>query len=132
MEKTDRNELLQIFKVHDGDVDGKLTPEELITLLTTLDYDFSDEQFAHLETVESYDFEEFLEFLKFGFVKDEDADVLASFKHFDPENTGKLSVEVLAGILVQSNVLTEDEIDEVLRDLPVDDDKMVDYTKLFD
>lgn len=122
-------ELFQLFTSVDSDVNGLISPDELYTLFDRLEYKCTDNQRAIVESVDQISFTMFLDIVNSNEV-DDDLTPYDVFKQYDTEDNGQISVINLTALLMKSKLLTEDQIDQILRDLDVDDDKMVDYTKL--
>lgn len=128
-------EFEEAFKLFDKDGDGKITTKELGTIMRSLGQNPTE---AHLREMiaevdqdgsGTIDFDEFLALMA-SKMKDIDTEqeVREAFAVFDKNNDGKISADELRAVMLKlGERLTDEEIDEMIREADADGDGYIDY-----
>jgi len=123
------------FVMFDLDKDGYITPKELAQVMKSLNYDSSETQveglFADVHGGRNgkIGFEEFITLMnKRNKEIDPEEEVINAFKVFDREGNGTISsIDLKYLMTTLGDKITEDEIDEMLRDADIDGDGYINY-----
>ena len=126
--------LKDAFRIYDTDFDGYINKLDIIDLANKLEYELPNK---HLELIENdkIDLDTFLMIFDFcvdiGINKDV---VKNAFMVYDEQNTGKILAAHFVRIINShmDEMFMEGDVDEILRELDIDDNGYVDYHKLLD
>ncbi|KFU91634.1 Calmodulin [Chaetura pelagica] len=127
------SELKEAFSLFDQDGDGRISSRELGTVLRSLGHNPSQAELRELlgdvGTEGTVDFPEFLSLLARKRREPEgEEEIREAFQVFDKEGSGWVSVEELRHVLTHlGEKLTEQEVDEMLREADGDGDGRVKY-----
>ncbi|XP_058125556.1 myosin regulatory light chain sqh-like [Anopheles ziemanni] len=129
-------EFKEAFNMIDTDGDGFIGKDDLLRMLLTLGQNPSEEYVAGMldEAKAEINFTMFLSMfghrLQGACCTDPEKTIINAFSCFDHENTGVLKVEYLREMLTtMGDCLTDDEVDELLSDMPVKDG-LIDYREI--
>ncbi|XP_039144986.1 calmodulin-like [Dioscorea cayenensis subsp. rotundata] len=125
----------EVFKLFDRDGDGQITAQELGTVMRSLGQNpTEDELKAMIDDVDAdlngtIDFSEFLNLMVH---KMEDADsekeMREAFKIFDKDQNGLISADELRSVMANlGEKLTDEEVNEMIREADIDGDGQVNY-----
>ena len=124
------------FEGFDRNHSGKVPNELLEPLLRSLGYNPTDEEvedmIEDLGRETSFDFDSFMVIVS-RHARSSKAEIEISdiFRTLDKENTGRIPVEVVKQTLTSTNhPLDDDDINEILKDLDIEDDNTVDIEDL--
>ena len=123
------------FDIYDQDGDGSVSVKELPKMIRALGANPSPEEIEDM--LEEFDSNETMEIDEFTYIAahhlracDAETELVNSFRIFDRDNTGKISVDMVKKILKNISVpLTDEQIEKLLRKTGTESD-MVDYRKL--
>ena len=130
-----KNEYMDAFNMFDTNHDGTITPQKLGELMRKLGQNPSEADL--IEMIEAVGkkgsrkigFEEFVEMMeKKNNECDTEEELINTFRVFDTESNGLISVQNLANIIrTLGETLTEKEIDEIITEADVDGDGFINY-----
>jgi calmodulin len=130
-----RKEYKDAFEMFDKNKDGVITTKELANIMRSLNQDPTEEELNEMiEEVDldkngEVDFEEFITLMnRRSRETDIEEDVLNAFKVFDKDGNGLISVTELRHIMMTlGDQLTEEEIDDMLKEADNDGDGYINY-----
>ncbi len=130
-----RKEYKDAFEMFDKNKDGVITTKELANIMRSLNQDPTEEELNEMiEEVDldkngEVDFEEFVTLMnRRSRETNIEEDVLNAFKVFDKEGNGLISVTELRHIMTTlGDQLTEEEIDDMLKEADNDGDGYINY-----
>ena len=130
-----RKEYKDAFEMFDKNKDGVITTKELANIMRSLNQDPTEEELNEMiEEVDldkngEVDFEEFVTLMnRRSRETNIEEDVLNAFKVFDKEGNGLISVTELRHIMTTlGEQLTEEEIDDMLKEADNDGDGYINY-----
>ena len=127
-------EFAEAFSLFDSDDDGMVSHQEFGTVMRSLGQNPTDaqiqrmlKQFAANES--TIDFPEFLDVMEIQ-MKDcsGEQDIVEAFRNFDNGNSGFVSNAELKHVLLNlGEKLTDEEVDEMIREADVDGDGQINY-----
>jgi len=128
-------EFKEAFSLFDKDNDGTITTTELGTVMKSLGQNPSDSDLLDMinevdaDGNGTIDFTEFLTMMtKHMKEADNDQELREAFKVFDKNGDGKISATELRDVMVSlGEKLTDDEIDQMIREADINNDGHVDY-----
>jgi calmodulin len=129
------NEYRQAFEMFDKDKDGSITAKELAMVMRSLNQEPNDSDLE--EMINDVDengngkieFDEFVNLMhRRNKETDTEEEVINAFKVFDKEGNGNISTTELRHIMTTlGDKITEEEIDEMLREADIDGDGFINY-----
>jgi len=130
-------EFKEAFKLFDMDGDGGITAKELLTTMRMLGQNPTEAEIEEVMSVvdmdgsRSIDQPEFFRLMAMPLVeRDTEEEFIQAFEVFDKNKTGKLGKEELGIILGNlGEKLTEEEVDEILREADTDGDGAINYAE---
>ena len=128
-------EFKEAFQIFDKDGDGSITTKELGTVMRSLGQNPSEEELKiMIEEVDAdgsgtIDFKEFLGLMARKMKEtDTEEELIEAFKVFDRDGNGLISAHELRFVMTTAGEqLSEDEIEEMIREADVDGDGYIDY-----
>lgn len=128
-------EYKEAFEIFDKDNDGSITMVELRNVMKTLNQEPSDQELnemiaeVDIDGNGKIDFEEFVNLMnKRSKETDAEEEVINAFKVLDKDGQGVLSSTELRHIMTTlGDALTEDEVDEMIREADIDGDGQINY-----
>lgn len=130
------SEFAEAFKLFDKDLDGRITSNELGIVMRSLGQRPTDQELKNMVTIVDQDGNgtiEFNEFLNLMSRKaketDKEDELREAFRVFDRNGDGYISAPELR--LVMTNLgekLTDEEVDDMIREADLDGDGVVSYT----
>ncbi len=128
-------EFKEAFQIFDKDGDGNITTKELGTVMRSLGQNPTQEEIGKMiEEVDkdasgTIDFKEFLNLMARKMKEtDTEDDLIDAFKVFDRDGNGVISAHELRFVMTTAGEqLTNDEIDEMIREADIDADGYIDY-----
>ena len=128
-------EIKEAFNVFDKDNDGFITIKELATVMRSLGHNPTEMELQ--EMIKKYDkdesgtidFPEFLELINTKIKETElEEQLIETFKVFDRDGNGLLSGRELKYVMaVVGEVLTDEEVDELIQQADIDGDGFINY-----
>jgi len=130
-----RKEYKDAFEMFDKNKDGVITTKELANIMRSLNQDPTEEELNEMiEEVDldkngEVDFEEFITLMNRRSKEiDIEEEVLNAFKIFDKEGNGLISITELRHIMMTlGDQLSEEEIDDMLKEADSDGDGYINY-----
>jgi len=130
-----RKEYKDAFEMFDKNKDGVITTKELAHIMRSLNQDPTEEELNEMiEEVDldkngEVDFEEFITLMNRRSKEiDIEEEVLNAFKIFDKEGNGLISITELRHIMMTlGDQLSEEEIDDMLKEADNDGDGYINY-----
>ena len=127
----------EAFDLFDKDKDGAITRDELALVMKSLNFHPTDEELKTImddidvNSNGKVEFEEFVTLLhKRGKEEDVEEEVIKAFKVFDKEESGTVSRKELKNIMLTlGELLSEDEIEEMLQEADIYGDGKIRYEK---
>lgn len=128
-------EFKEAFLIFDKDGDGSISVKEIGTVMRSLGQNPSDDELKNIvdeidqDGSGTIDFKEFLNMMakKIQELSMED-DLIEAFRYFDMDGKGLISTIELKHVLSNSGEkLSEDEIDDIIREVDTDCDGYIDY-----
>lgn len=131
------SEFRKAFALFDRDGDGTVSAKELGEVMKVLGYTLTEPELLELmrketenDKSESIDFPEFLSLMaKMLKDVDDEEELLAAFRVFDKDRTGKVSVAELRHEMTKLE-LKDDEIDELIKEVDIFGDGNVNYEEM--
>ncbi|KAG4266989.1 calmodulin [Fusarium proliferatum] len=129
------SEFKEAFSLFDKDGDGQITTKELGTVMRSLGQNPSESELQDMinevdaDNNGTIDFPEFLTMMARK-MKDTDSEeeIREAFKVFDRDNNGFISAAELRHVMTSiGEKLTDDEVDEMIREADQDGDGRIDY-----
>lgn len=128
-------EFKEAFGLFDKDGDGSITSVELGTVMRSLGQNPTEEELQDMinevdaDGNGTIDFEEFLTMMaKKMTLTDSEEEIREAFKVFDKDDNGFISSSELKSVMANlGEKLTDDEIDEMIREADEDGDGQVNY-----
>jgi calmodulin len=128
-------EFKEAFQIFDKDGDGMITTKELGTVMRSLGQNPSEEELkVMIEEVDAdgsgtIDFKEFLGLMARKMKEtDTEEELIEAFKVFDRDGNGVISAHELRFVMTTAGEqLTDDEIEEMIREADIDGDGYIDY-----
>ncbi len=128
-------EFKEAFQIFDKDGDGLITTKELGTVMRSLGQNLSEEELKtmiqEVDTDESgtIDFQEFLGLMAWKMKEtDIEEELVEAFKVFDRDGNGLISAHELRFVMSTSGEqLTEEDIEEMIREADENGDGYIDY-----
>ncbi|KAL3875246.1 hypothetical protein ACJMK2_038170, partial [Sinanodonta woodiana] len=125
----------QAFALFDKDGDGTVSTKELGTVMRSLGQNPTSEQLENIIRMVDADGNGTIDFDEFCVIMSQkmngtqsENDVLEAFKVFDPEGNGYITSEHLRFIMTtKGERMTEDEVDEMIKDADADGDGCIEY-----
>ncbi|CAH8320311.1 unnamed protein product [Eruca vesicaria subsp. sativa] len=119
----------------DGDVTGRITVEELLTVIRSLDQNPTEQELQDIITEIDADGNatiEFAEFLNLMTNKlqenDAEEELKEVFKVFDKDQNGYISASELSHVMINlGEKLTDEEIEQMIKEADLDGDGQVNY-----
>lgn len=134
-----KSEFREAFELFDKDADGTISIKELGEVMRVLNQAPTEQEILEMmkketenEKVETIDFIEFLSLMarKLRDV-DTEEELLAAFRVFDKDKTGKISVaELRQEITKLEDKLTDEEIDELIKEVDIFGDGNINYEEM--
>jgi len=133
-------EFKEAFKLFDMDADGGISAKDLTTTMRMLGQNPTEAEIEELimavdmDGSRSVDQPEFFRLMAMPLVqKDTEEEFIQAFEMFDKNKTGKLGVEELQVILLNlGEKLTDEEVEEILREADTDGDGCINYAEFVD
>ncbi|CAG8053197.1 unnamed protein product [Penicillium olsonii] len=131
------SEYKEAFSLFDKDGDGQITTKELGTVMRSLGQNPSESELQDMinevdaDNNGTIDFPEFLTMMARK-MKDTDSEeeIREAFKVFDRDNNGFISAAELRHVMTSiGEKLTDDEVDEMIREADQDGDGRIDYNE---
>ncbi|KAF9638635.1 EF-hand [Lasiodiplodia theobromae] len=131
------SEFKEAFSLFDKDGDGQITTKELGTVMRSLGQNPSESELQDMinevdaDNNGTIDFPEFLTMMARK-MKDTDSEeeIREAFKVFDRDNNGFISAAELRHVMTSiGEKLTDDEVDEMIREADQDGDGRIDYNE---
>lgn len=128
-------EFKEAFQIFDKDGDGLITTKELGTVMRSLGQNLSEEELkTMIEEVDTdksgtIDFQEFLGLMAWKMKEtDIEEELVEAFKVFDRDGNGLISAHELRFVMSTSGEqLTEEDIEEMIREADENGDGYIDY-----
>ena len=128
-------ELREAFEIFDRDKDGYITAKELIQVMKSLNQDPSEQEInemikqVDLDNNGRIDFNEFAELMtKRSKETDIEEEVINAFRVLDKQGQGTISTVELRHLMVTlGDKLTEEEVEEMLREADFDGNGIINY-----
>ena len=130
-------EFKEAFQMFDKDGDGSITAKELGTVMRSLGQNPSEDEIRQI--IEEIDEDksgtiDFKEFLALMARKMEDSDVeddlLEAFRVFDRDGNGRISSHEMRFVMLSSGEeLSEQDIEDMIKEADVDGDGFIDYSE---
>lgn len=128
-------EFKEAFQIFDKDGDGSITTKELGTVMRSLGQNPSEEELKNMiEDVDAdgsgtIDFKEFLGLMARKMKEtDTEEELIEAFKVFDKDGNGLISAHELRFVMTTAGeALTDEEIDDLIREADIDGDGYIDY-----
>eukprot|EP01091_Cochliopodium_minus_P010477 TRINITY_DN277_c0_g2_i1.p1 TRINITY_DN277_c0_g2~~TRINITY_DN277_c0_g2_i1.p1 ORF type:complete len:147 (-),score=52.94 TRINITY_DN277_c0_g2_i1:50-490(-) len=128
------SEFKEAFSLFDKNGDGNITSQELGTVMRSLGQNPTEAELS--EIIKSLDSDTigFDEFLKIMVVKMKDQEseeeIKEAFKVFDKDGSGTISAAELRHVLTNlGEKLTDNEVEDLIREADVDGDGQIDYNE---
>jgi calmodulin len=130
-------EFREAFALFDKNGDGEITSKELGTVMRSLGQNPSESELQDMinevdtDNNGTIDFPEFLTMMARK-VKETDSEeeIRQAFKAFDHDNNGFISATELRHVMTSlGENLTDDEVDEMIREADQDGDRRIDYNE---
>jgi len=133
--ETRLREYRDAFEMFDKDKDGSITAKELANVMKSLNQDPSEQELHDMIAEVDYDgngridFEEFVTLMnRRSKETDTEEEVINAFKVFDKDANGLISSTELRHIMTTlGDKLTEDEVEEMIREADIDGDGYINY-----
>ena len=131
----DKDKYKKIFEMYDNNKDGNVNSIELANILKAIDINVSDEEIRDiifeldLEGNGEINYEDFLTIVKRREKNvDKEEEVLNAFKLFDKEGNGLININELKHIMLTvGNNITEEELNDLLKEADTDNDGYINY-----
>ncbi|XP_057959223.1 calmodulin-like protein 11 [Malania oleifera] len=128
-------EFREAFCLFDRDGDGRITVEELATVIRSLDQNPTDQELQEMITEVDADGNgtiEFTEFLSLMARKmketDAEEELREAFKVFDKDQNGYISASELRQVMINlGEKLTDEEVEQMINEADLDGDGQVNY-----
>lgn len=119
----------EVFKLLDKDGDGLVAVDEIESILRIVQQpDKTSDQLINKMSGQLIDFQTFLAILTYTVVDNEES-ILDSFRTFDYDNSGFISVNLFRHIItVFGHGITDNEIDEMIQIADTNETGKIDYT----
>ncbi|XP_056847846.1 calmodulin-like protein 8 [Raphanus sativus] len=119
----------------DGDVAGRITVEELLTVIRSLDQNPTEQELQDIITEIDSDGNATIEFAEFlnlmtNKLQDNDAEeeLKEVFKVFDKDQNGYISASELSHVMINlGEKLTDEEVEQMIKEADLDGDGQVNY-----
>jgi Ca2+-binding EF-hand superfamily protein len=125
-----KREYKEAFDMFDRDKNGLVNIKELSNILRSLGHELTDQDMIDLnDRDKKYEYEDFLNIMgRINKESDIEDELIEAFKIFDKEGNGHIpSSEFKHIMLTLGERLSEDEIDEMIKEADYKDDGYIDY-----
>lgn len=128
-------EFKEAFQIFDKDGDGSITTKELGTVMRSLGQNPTEEELKNMirevdaDGSGTIDFKEFLGLMARKMKEtDTEEELIEAFKVFDRDGNGLISAHELRFVMTTAGEqLSDEDIDEMIRDADLDGDGYIDY-----
>jgi calmodulin len=129
------NEIKEAFQVFDKDSDGFITIKELATVMRSLGHNPTESELQDMikqydkDESGTIDFAEFFELMTNKMLESQiEEELIETFRVFDRDGNGLLSGQELKYVMaVVGEILTDQEIDELIKQADIDGDGFINY-----
>ncbi|KAM3503663.1 hypothetical protein MY10362_004062 [Beauveria mimosiformis] len=119
-------EFKEAFSLFDKDGDGQITTKELGTVMRSLGQNPSESELQDMINEVDADNNGTIDFPD----TDSEEEIMEAFKVFDRDNNGFISAAELRHVMTSiGEKLTDDEVDEMIREADQDGDGRIDYNE---
>jgi len=133
------SEFREAFQLYDKDGDGTISVKELMEVMKVLSQVLTEPELLEMvkketanEKAETIEFAEFLSLMAKRLRDvDNEEELLAAFRVFDKDETGKISVaELRQEMTKMEDKLTDEEIDELIKEVDIFGDGNINYDEM--
>lgn len=124
----------EAFTLFDRDGDGKITTQELGTVMRSLGQNPTEREVGDIIRAQglsrTVDFKEFLQAMatKMRGHQETEDEIREAFRVFDKDGAGFVAAAELRHVMTNlGEKLTEDEVDEMIREIDIDGDGQINY-----
>ena len=129
-----RDGLKEVFRIYDTDFDGYINKLDVIDFANRLEYELKDEHLKLIE-IDKVDVDTFLMIFDINIdIGIDKESVRNAFITYDEHKTGKISAAHFIRIanMHVGDLFIDGDVDEILKELDIDDNGYVDYHKLLE
>lgn len=121
------------FQIYDTDLDGYISKLDVQDLASSIGFSIGNDRLSALDE-NNINLDTFLGLFELGLDDITEESILEAFRYYDKDNTGKMLIANFIQVMNDfiGELFNEDDVDEVLKELDIDDSGYFEYKPLLE